>query len=195
MIDLVHDIANSYRLLIHANSYPGNVYSIQEFISNNSIDVPFFEPTLLFVYMLLDAEVTFAVVGDKDKEATHLISRLTFAKEIDIESADFIFILSTASETETEQAVKYAKIGTLIDPHNAATIICEVDSVTSGNEEILYGPGISGEKRVSLNMFKEWKKLRYKKNIEYPLGIEMYLIDKFGDILALPRTTQVKGCE
>lgn len=195
MVDLVHDIAGSYRKLIDANSYPGRVYSVGEFAVNNTIEVHFFKSTLLFVYMLLDAEVTFAVVGDKDEKATQLISSLTFSSETDLESADFIFILNMASQIEKEEALNKAKIGTLINPHNSATILCEVESVTNGKEETLYGPGINGEKQVHLDVFNNWKNLRYEKNIEYPLGVEMYLIDSLGDILALPRTTQVKGCE
>lgn len=193
MINLVHDIVRSYRNLIDANSYPGDVYSFTEFIKNNSINVPFYKETLLFVYMLLDAEVTFAVIGDENNKACDLISQLTYAKTVDIEAADFIFILSKAEDDEKEKAIRNAKIGTLIDPHLSATIICEVKSVKDGKSETIYGPGIKGEKQIRIS-YENWNKVRYQKNLEYPLGIEMYFVDEDGDILALPRTTQVKGC-
>lgn len=193
MIDRVHDVAGSYRRLIDANSYPGDIYSIEKFYRNNSLEVPFYEGTLLFVYMLLDAEVTFSVVGENSTQVGEFISRMTYAKQVDSEEADFIFILSTATGDQIRGAIASSSGGTLEDPHLSASIIYEVRSVKDGKQEIISGPGIQKEKKIRLSC-GNWQEARYAKNIEYPLGIEIYFLDEDGDILALPRTTQVKGC-
>lgn len=195
MIDLVHDIVGSYRALVMANSYPGDVKQMNEYIKGNDIEVPFYQQTLLFIFMLLDAEVTFAVVGDYDDKAVDMISKLTYAKPVAMTQADFIFVLQSSTPTDVKRAIRNAKIGTLIDPHKSATLICEVESVVEGERLTLTGPGIKVSKDIHIEFIEDLPKYRYEKNKEYPLGIEMYFIDKDGRLMALPRTTQVKGCD
>lgn len=192
MIDLVHDVANVYRQLIKATGYPGDIVSIDAYSKNNLMEVPFSNHTLLFAYLLLDSEVTFHIVGDQTSHAVNKIMRLTYAKEATIESADYIFILLSASDEDITQCLESAKVGTLIDPHTSATLIIEVNSVTHGNAYTLHGPGINREKNLQINFLDTWHTIRAKKNEEYPLGIDLYFIDLKGDLLALPRTTQVE---
>ncbi len=195
MIDIVHDIAGSYRELVEANSYPGNVVSLKKYIKNNTLDIPFQAATLLFVYMLLDSEVTFCVVGKEAEQASEFISKLTYAKRASLEEADYIFVLSTALDIEKIQAIKSSKAGTLVDPHNSATIICEAESVLSGETMTIVGPGIENEAQISMDFAAGWQKERVEKNLEFPMGIEMYFIDEKSKLLALPRTTIVKSEE
>lgn len=193
MFDMVHDVGFAYRKLVKANSYPGDVVSIAKYSKKNSININFFDHTLLMAYMLLDAEVTFHVVGHDSNMSANMIGRLTYARHVELEEADFIFVLNSASDEAVLEAIKRAKIGNLIDPHLSATIIMEADSVTGGENFSLYGPGIETSKDIRLNMPYEWEIARGEKNCEYPLGIEMYLIDAAGDMIALPRTTRIEG--
>jgi len=194
MIDLIHDVAEGYRKLVFATSYPGEIVSIRDNIANNTIKTSLNSELLLFAWMLLDAEVTFNVVGDSDAEITNLIQRLTYSKASNLDEADFIFIMKKASQSEKEVAVEKAKLGSLVDPHLSATIICEVSSVTTGEPKLLRGPGIESDKTIYMDAFDHWENLRGQKNKEFPLGIEMYFVDLQSFVLALPRTTQiVKG--
>jgi alpha-D-ribose 1-methylphosphonate 5-triphosphate synthase subunit PhnH len=195
MINIVHDVVGSYRQLIEANSYPGKINSFSQYIKKNTIITPFYHTTLLFVYMLLDSEVSFCVVGEKSEQSSKLISKLTYAKQTSVELADFIFILSSADDEQINDTIIKAKIGDLIDPHKSATLICEVESVTKGAGYTISGPGIKNEERMNIDFCKDWAQLRQEKNKEFPLGIEMYFVDENSDILALPRTTQMKGVE
>lgn len=195
MIDLIHDVGEAYRQLVNANSYPGNVYNVAPYVEK-SIDMPdMLATTQLMCLMLLDAEVSFAVVGESSKDVVAFMTKFTYAKQTTVNKADFIFILKTASIQQKQEAVKQAQIGTLIDPHESATIICEVDSVTKGDGYCFSGPGIKDETRVNVSIFDQWNTILSEKNIEFPLGIELYLVDENDDIMALTRTTQVKGCE
>lgn len=193
MINIVHDIVGSYRGLVEANSYPGEISSLSQYVKKNTIVTPFYSTTLLFVYMLLDSEVTFCVVGDKAEESSDMIAKLTYAKQQSLETADFIFILSSADDEQIKDAISKAKIGTLVNPHKSATLICEVESISEGQLITISGPGIKSEEFINLNYAQGWVTLRHEKNKEYPLGIEMYFVDVKNNILALPRTTQVKG--
>ncbi|MCD5414024.1 MAG: phosphonate C-P lyase system protein PhnH [Clostridiales bacterium] len=195
MIDLIHDVAYSYRKLVKANSYPGDIYSLTKSIKNNKLILPFYEATIIMVYMLLDAEVSYFVAGDVEGKASDLIARLTYAKSVSVSEADFIFVLASASNSEKDEALMEAKIGTLINPHLSATVICEVESVSQGEANLSSGPGIKGHKIIYMDYFDRWIDIRSKKNDEYPLGIEMYFLDKSSDLMALPRTTTVRGSE
>ncbi len=195
MIDLVHDVGEGYRQLVNANSYPGRVYDVSRQADKAIETNLFYKATQLLIFMLLDSEVSFAVVGEKSKEAAALISKYTFSKETELDQADFIFILNPASEDAYERAIVNAKAGTLIDPHHAATLIVETASVSAGLPYRLRGPGIPGEKDINMAAYFSWEALRAKKNAEYPLGIEMYFVDTQSNIMALPRTTIVKARE
>lgn len=191
MIDLVHDVAEAYRELVLANSYPGDVVNLEEYVKHNQIETELSRTLLLLAFMLLDAEVTFCVIDDADKEITHLIKRMTYSKEEAMEKADFIFIRRTASIKEKQEAFKTVKVGTLIDPHLSATIICEVEALSEGDSYRLLGPGIDGVKQVQIQGFEDWNLIRAEKNKEFPLGIEIYLVDAKEQLMALPRTTTV----
>ena len=195
MIDIVHDIAGSYRELLQANSYPGQLGKFKKYIKNNSFETPFYEATLLFVYMLLDSEVTFCVIGEGSVDAQAYIAKLTYAKNAPPEEADYIFILSSAANNEIMDAIKHSKAGTLVDPHKSATIICEAKSVTEGKTMHIVGPGIKDTAEIMVDYAQGWEKVRGEKNSEFPLGIEMYFVDKKSKVLALPRTTIVKSEE
>lgn len=191
MIDLIHDVAEGYRKVVFASSYPGDIQSISDHVVNNTISPSLSSHMILFVYMLLDAEVTYCVMGDDKGEVTSLIGHLTYSKCVRVDEADFIFVLKEASIEDKISAIENSKVGTLVDPHLSATIVFEVSSVRQGLAYTLSGPGIEHSKEIYVDVFEGWEVIRNKKNKEFPLGIELYFTDKQGDILVLPRTTHV----
>ena len=170
MIDIVHDIAGSYRELLQANSYPGQLGNFKKYIKNNSFETPFYEATLLFVYMLLDSEVTFCAVGEGAIEAQEYIAKLTYAKNAPPEDADYIFILSCATDGEILDAIKCSKAGTLVDPHKSATIICEAKSVTEGKTMHIAGPGIKDTAEIMVDYAQGWGAGARQEKRRIPLG-------------------------
>ena len=57
---------------------------------------------------------------------------------------------------------------------------------------MLTGPGIKKENYMQVKIKGDWLGEREKKNIEYPLGIDMILLDEESNVMCLPRTTQIK---
>lgn len=82
--------------------------------------------------------------------------------------------------------------GDLLNPHKAATMIIEADSVSNDRALTLSGPGIETECYINVKTaIDAWVDLRAEKNSEYPLGIDLIFVDRDDNILCLPRTTQI----
>lgn len=192
MLDLVHDIQTSYRKVLNCMSRPGSIENLACQIEKVDIDVDFSRSTLIMMYMLLDAEVSFKIVSHEEEKISKLVNQLTYGKYTSLEEADFIFIMKDADEDMVEQAFKAAKIGDLIDPHKSATIVVEVEEISGNKELMLTGPGIKKENYMQVKIKGDWLGEREKKNIEYPLGIDMILLDEESNVMCLPRTTQIK---
>ncbi|OOM78635.1 phosphonate C-P lyase system protein PhnH [Clostridium sp. BL-8] len=192
MLDLVHDIQTAYRKVLNCMSRPGSIENLACQIEKVDIDVDFSRSNLIMMYMLLDAEVSFKIVSHEEEKISKLVNQLTYGKYTSLEEADFIFIMKDADEDMVEQAFKDAKIGDLIDPHKSATIVVEVEEISGNKELMLTGPGIKKENYMQVKIKGDWLGEREKKNIEYPLGIDMILLDEESNVMCLPRTTQIK---
>src|SRR6056297_1322523 len=100
MIDLVHDVAESYRKIVDAFSRPGEIMSIGKYAEKNDIDSSFHDSTILLVYMFLDAEVNYKLIEKESDDSSDLISKLTYSNEAKLDSADYIFISLYAQEKD-----------------------------------------------------------------------------------------------
>jgi len=187
---LVHETAKAYRRLLLAGSYPGRRFNLDMEALEFDFTMPFSRGLMLLIYTLIDAEVSFKVVGKSAQEATRLISRLTYGRPSDLSSADFIIVLEDATEAEKGEAILKSKVGTLIDPHRSATLVMAVGTFGEKNDLVLKGPGIREKSVISLGGLEALMTLREEKNREYPMGIDMVFVDHAG--LALPRTTQIE---
>ncbi|MDO0825221.1 phosphonate C-P lyase system protein PhnH [Desulfosporosinus nitroreducens] len=192
-LDLVHDLQEAYRKTLDSMSRPGLISNIQDQASKVALEISKFNPPapLVMVLMLFDTEVKFKVCSKREAEIAELINQLTYAKATEIENADFILVLNDADPEEFEQVINSACPGDLHDPHKAATIIIEADSVSNDRDLTLIGPGIEIESFISVRTSHNWVDLRADKNSEYPLGIDLIFTDRNANILCLPRTTQI----
>lgn len=189
--DYVHDVQRAYRKLIDSISKPGTMVSLYEESRKLDSVANCNRSILVLMLMLLDAEVTFHILGGETQNISRYINQLTYSKVVPLEEADFIYVLEGADSEEIEGAIIRCKIGDLVNPHLSATLIIEVEKISNHRDLVLSGPGIKGEKYISISGETDWVKLRAEKNIEYPLGIEMYFVDKNYNLLALPRTTKI----
>lgn len=189
--DYVHDVQRAYRKLIDSISKPGTMVSLYEESRKLDSVANCNRSILVLMLMLLDAEVTFHILGGETQNISRYINQLTYSKVVPLEEADFIYVLEGADSEEIEGAIIRCKIGDLVNPHLSATLIIEVEKISNHRDLVLSGPGIKGEKYISISGETDWVRLRAEKNIEYPLGIEMYFVDKNYNLLALPRTTKI----
>ncbi|MFJ5624221.1 phosphonate C-P lyase system protein PhnH [Peribacillus loiseleuriae] len=190
-LDVVHDLQAVYRKLVDATSRPGTVMELQKEVEGLDVQTNCLATTLLFALTVLDPEVTFKVITQHEAAVSGMINQLTYSKSVDVSDADFIFILEDALHEEMEEALSQAKVGNLSNPHESAMIILEVSDVTKGKPMKLSGPGIQGETNLNMQNASNWMAMRNEKNVEFPLGIDMYFVDQQNQLLAIPRTTQI----
>ncbi|MFK9116539.1 phosphonate C-P lyase system protein PhnH [Peribacillus castrilensis] len=190
-LDVVHDIQTVYRKLVTATSRPGTLVALDREARTLDVQIECLSSTILLARTVLDPEVSFKVISKAEEAVSRMINQLTYSKPVDLPEADFIFILHDASEEQMKEALNKAKVGNLLNPHESAMIILEVPDVTKGDSMILSGPGIQDESFLSLPNVSAWLAARNEKNMEFPLGIDMYFVDQQDRLIALPRTTQI----
>lgn len=191
-LDVVHDIQTVYRKLVTATSRPGTLVVLDREARTSDVQMECLSSTILLARTVLDPEVSFKVISKAEEAVSRMINQLTYSKPVDLPEADFIFILHDASEEQMKEALNKAKVGNLLNPHESAMIILEVPDVTKGDSMILSGPGIQDESFLSLPNVSAWLAARDEKNMEFPLGIDMYFVDQQDRLIALPRTTQIR---
>lgn len=191
-LDVVHDIQTVYRKLVTATSRPGTLVALDREARTLDVQMECLSSTILLARTVLDPEVSFKVISKAEEAVSRMINQLTYSKPVDLPEADFIFILHDASEEQMKEALNKAKVGNLLNPHESAMIILEVPDVTKGDSMILSGPGIQDESFLSLPNVSAWLAARNEKNMEFPLGIDMYFVDQQDRLIALPRTTQIR---
>lgn len=191
-LDSIHDLQGVYRKVLNAMARPGVIENIKEEAEKVDIELDCFKGTFLLMLMLLDAEVTFNIVSKNSMNVTSLISQLTYGRVKPLEEADYIFVLKDVTSEELGLAYRKGKLGDLVNPNSSATIIAEFEEIKEGKELKFVGPGIKDANRISISEDKAWIKVREEKNQEYPLGIDGIYVDKNGNVVCLPRTTQIK---
>lgn len=191
--DRVHDIQTAYRKVLDTLSRPGETVELDEEARKAEGLLPGCLPcTAVLVLMLLDTEVTFKVVSDREAEVTAWFNRLTYARAVDAAQADYIFVLHDARAGDFEQVLLAAKRGTLEDPHQSATLIVEAASVSEGLALRLTGPGIAEENAARIGVPGNWIEWRARSNSEYPMGVDFIFVDAQHRLIGLPRTTQIR---
>ncbi len=190
-LDLVHDIQSTYRLTLDAMSRPGKIVSLSSDVTAINDSLYFFPSTWLLIHMLLDIDVTFNVISSLPEEKLALMNQLTYAKPASMHQADYIFVSHDANNSDVHAAIEQVKNGSLVDPHESATVIIEVEALSTEAYYELRGPGIKSCTYINIHSHVEWQTIREQRNIEYPLGIDLIFVDRKHQLIALPRTTQV----
>lgn len=188
---MVHDVQKSYRKLLTCMSRPGSIESLRDESNKSHIDIKIYDSTLVLMFILLDSEVSFKIVSQYEGEISKVVQQLTYSKSKNVEEADFVFILEDADKDMLGEGITYAKAGNLINPHESATVIIETNKISNERNFILKGPGIKDENYIDLQLNETWLEKLHKKNIEFPMGIDMIFTDKNSNITCLPRTTKV----
>lgn len=192
-LDVVHDLQSVYRKLVDSTSRPGLISDLgkEAAILDGENAAGCSSSILLLALTLLDPEVTFKVYGSKAEAVEKEINQLTFAKAVQAGQADYLFLLKDAGAGSLEHAIEIANPGTFINPHKSAVIIAETGAVTVGNDLLLKGPGIQTSTGISIDLTGNWIERRSEKNKEYPTGVDLIFVDRYHQLLSLPRTTQI----
>lgn len=185
-METVHFTQRTFRSLMECFARPGDQQQLEQ-----SQEIPgLYSATVSACLTLLDGEVSFYVASECPVIQQE-IRAWTGAKLTSVDLADFIIISADCSEQQAQLALQHAKVGNLIDPQLSATILYEMTDQV-GHVVHLQGPGIQHTKAVQLNVHEQWLQLREMKNNEFPLGVDVLLINSNSDIIALPRTTEIQ---
>lgn len=193
-IDVVHDTQEVFRTILHCMSRPGTIKNIEEIGRPIGQHEYCAHSIFITAITLLDAEVRFHIVGENADAIGELLSSFTFSKVGEMHEADYIFIMKDAGKSQISDAFMKAKKGTLSNPQQSATIIIETNRLSNGIHLTLEGPGIEHKENVEIDASEDWFAERTEANKEYPLGLDMVLIDHKSNIMCLPRTTVIHEC-
>ncbi len=188
-LDAVHDLQLVFRKILAAMAGPGAIVDLSREAELLDLDLPLNKGILLVALALLDAETSFAVVSDDTAAQSDAISHMTYAKAAEQGQADFVFVMGGTAAAE---AIARARSGSLVDPHLGATLVIEARSLGEDGRLLLSGPGIESTARLKVDMEGGWVAARAAKNVEFPLGVDLILVDPRFRLAALPRTTVVR---
>lgn len=165
---------DNFKSMMNVLSMPGSIEKIK----------PLFDSSLLAIAnTLLYSQVSFYYEG---KEEFELIEAITNAKKEDEQNADYIFC-----DELNEFLFNKAKVGTSKDPEFSGVLIFKCKDF-KGLRIKLQGPGIDGTKIVTLPIDKSFVNFFNEKNSYYPLGNEVYFLNKKDEITAITRTTKME---
>lgn len=184
MTTMVHNTQKHYRELVDLFSRPGEV-RISTFDTPNFTN--FSDAALATVLTLFDNEITFYTTDQKNSDEFQTLTGGECVPEIS--DADYIVI---KAHELTEEILKTLKTGTLGSPEKSATLIVEVDSIGEGRKYALKGPGIKTVNEIEMTFEAKWMEIRTALCSEFPLGIDLVLIDGHNQLTVIPRTTKVE---
>lgn len=200
--DFVHDTQRLFRKILTAASFPGRVVDLGQEAAKIETGSAVNTALIGCAIALLDAEATFCVWPRGGQEQERLISQLTYGRPAAPESAEFLFVLSGSGIAN--DALRSASVGTLEEPHRGATLFIEVsglreesaireEGVRRGTGVLrIEGPGVKDSAMLGVEgLDADWLGARAERCSEYPLGVDVYLVDGAGRLAGIPRTARL----
>ncbi|MEI4769853.1 phosphonate C-P lyase system protein PhnH [Psychrobacillus sp. FJAT-51614] len=194
-IDQVHDLQQVYKKILHSMSRPGTISSLSEIAERVDYNLPCYNATILSAMTFLDAESTFHILSEEQKDLTEKISEYTSSRYAPINEADFVIVLREDTDTAIQRAMQQCKNGTLIDPQLSSTWIIESTPLSDKGPWVLAGPGIEHTSQVQTRFDQSLWQARNEKTKEYPLGIDLIFTDEYAQVVCIPRTTTISNME
>ena len=188
-LDPVHDLQKAFRKILSAAASPGEIVDLEAEARLIDLEIPVGKGLALVALTLLDAETTFHVWPKEPAARTRTISHMTYSRGAEPSEADYVLV---ADPSCAAAAIASAKAGTLVDPHLGATIVVQVATLSEKGGLALSGPGIESMKRLGIEPRPDWIAAREARNVEYPLGVDLVLVDEASRLAFLPRTTTIR---
>lgn len=176
----------NFRKIMDSFAYPGKINKI---VSFEKYKGSLFPQTIDLITTLVDGEVSFYIYKEDKKAEEEIIIR-TNTKTETISKADYV-VIGLDYENEICDCLKEVKRGTLINPHTSGTLIIETREILDDGNISLMGPGIKYINKIGIDNF-DWIETRNEINSEFPIGVDIILIDQYKNLLCIPRTTRIK---
>ncbi len=187
--DHVFESQEIFREILNAMANPGTIKLIEA-----SITVPenIHKSSAIIGFVLLNSDVSFCLSPYSKELEAYLISNTSSASK-PAQDADFIFSNGHADSVEV---IKTAKIGHSEYPEDSASLILDVEKISEKAFDncttlILRGPGIKTKRELHVTgLSQEVLECINEENIEFPLGVDVYLSDKGQNIVCIPRSVK-----
>ena len=177
--DPVFDSQRVFRCVLQATAQPGKLFALPP---------TGVAPREAVALTLLDHEVAFCAVGGPPEDAER-ISGLTGSRIVPLPEADFA-LFSGGSGV----GISTLERGTLERPETGATAIFAVRRLSNTGTFTLKlsGPGIPDGRSLGAEGLsaEEAEAIRDSRQ-DYPLGVDVYLVDDAGQVAGLPRSTRL----
>jgi alpha-D-ribose 1-methylphosphonate 5-triphosphate synthase subunit PhnH len=193
--DFVHDSQQTFKTIMMALAFPGIIRKL------SPIALSFSNPDLGYVLQplltLLDLETTFSVVcrdNNLQEAVTRYIEINTNSQSVNLQQADFVLCLDPSMDQKYSQLQR----GTLAQPDKSATVFYLLDSLarlpnTEAINLSLTGPGIKDVQTVYISGLDPGElRLWSQHKCQYPLGIDIFLVSRSGDIIGIPRSVKIE---
>ena len=186
--DPVFDAQRHFRILLKSMANPGIINTLDDVALDQPEGFP--KAAALVGLALLDTEITFWV--DSSLSVAPYLQLNTGANICQVSEADFLFLPGLS----TDETVADVKTGNFQYPEQGATLIILVETLSATALEGSLcienkGPGvknsnlffIKGINRALLEIVQE-------KNIEFPLGVDVFFVDQQDRFISFPRSNQ-----
>lgn len=196
--DLTEALLNqaNFRQLLNAISYPGKRVQLQNDAQLKlQLEVGLSRYSFLVPYLLVDQEVNFMSLPQEEKLEQELNIYTNTMITNQLEKADYLLTKENyLNELQSFNDFNQLRIGVLEDPEKSATLLIEIESFIENNQlkVTMTGPGIKESLTTNLPFTKEFWQWRAERNHEFPLGIDLFIFDQSGTLMAMPRTTAIE---
>lgn len=209
-------LQQAFRSLLDAMARPGEVALLPDAdpAREDAAQAGLFAQTLVVADVLLDAAVTFAVAGARgdalgaDVVAERVLASRSHARARAPQACGYAFLPMGVRGEAAAAFTSELCAGTLLDPQLGATLVVECGTLLgcdAAGERVgsasraetaagweLTGPGVSGTAQICCDR-ADALGARCMRGDEFPCGIDMVLVDAAGHVVAVPRTTALKG--
>lgn len=186
--DKVFDTQRIYRSMLDAIARPGKICTLPGLELRPPASLGSFAAGMAFT--LLDSETSFTVVQDSG-ECQEYIRLNTGSEAVPVESAEFIFAQGGSDWAE----ISGINRGSLLSPEEGSTLVLMVERLARDGQGVrltLNGPGINGSiSLVATGLEPAILDRVSKLNQEFPLGVDVFLVDSAGSLAAMPRSSSV----
>ncbi len=181
---------SSFRQLTDCLARPGKI----NFLSDPGFTPPpgLYPCSAVFLITLLDGETSLSVFPGEDYWIEY-IQLNTGAQFTHARKAEYILL----NGREDVPDIADANRGDLLSPEKGATLLFQVDKIeelpsTSSSRITLQGPGVNGVRNLYISGMATsfWTRLQHL-NLEYPLGVDFFLLAADGRAIGIPRSSSL----
>jgi alpha-D-ribose 1-methylphosphonate 5-triphosphate synthase subunit PhnH len=183
-----------FRSMLDSLSRPG---TISQLTALESVDVP---QCIIPLLAIVDVETRFAVIDNSSTSLnwTELIGSATGAPPASLAESSWVVALSEPTRDNMEDLPR----GSALAPERGCGLVVACASLSEGFDHgdatqestsiALTGPGVDGQKIVTISGISNYFfETLCDLNGSFPAGVDVWMVDQSGQILALSRSTQI----